>query len=258
VKRAPTGEWELIELAAADLRADNRAFTGRNLFHAVRRAATRRGRPFALDFESFRSGPLAARRRTGPLPGLLPELEDTDRGSRLPREWDAYFPACILVVDRAELVPLFAASGVVVQARMAIVALDGRPAPVVSWLRRGFRAGHRAPLGYLHDAATVVYPFDREPLATWARSPAARDAAAFRDLGLPPQGAPADRFGDPLGDPSGDRGAPVLELEAPSPHAVIAYAARCLLAMIPPDPMLFPLTSRRPRRRSGRSEVAHD
>jgi hypothetical protein len=39
---------------------------------------------------------------------------------------------------------------------------------------------------------------------------------------------------------------------------VIAYAARCLLAMIPPDPMLFPLTSRRPRRRSGRSEVAHD
>lgn len=244
--RAP----DLIETAAADLRVDSRAFTSRNLFHAVRRAGLRLGKPCAGDFESFRAGPLAARLRAGALAGLLPDSPRLDRRARLPREWDAYFPACILVVDRAELVPLFVASGVVVQARMAVVTLDGRPAHVAGWLRRGLRAGHRAPVGYLHEATTVVYPFASELLATWARLRGPREELAFRDLGLPPQGLSPDRLGL-------DRG-PVLELEEPPPHALIAYAARATLALLAPDPMLFPLTPRRPRERARPLEVAHD
>jgi hypothetical protein len=251
-RRRTPARSQLLDLAADELLADNRAFTPRNLFHAVRRTAERLGDVYDLDFGAFRMGPLAARLARGQLPGLLPDVEPPNHGPplRLPREWDAYFPACILIVDRAELVPLFAASGVVLQARMAVIALDGRPAHVVSWLCRGLRARLRAPIGYLHDAATVVYPFDREPLATWSRLRKAREDAEFRDLGFPPQGVASARFGL--------QGGPLFELEALSPQALIAYAARALLAMIPPDRMLFPLTSRRPRPRSGRLEVAHD
>lgn len=245
-------DWaDVVEAAAAALRADNRAFTSRNLFYAVRRTAERSRRSFEMEFESFRSDLLAPRLNAGPLPGLLPEVPDLDQGARLPREWDAYFPACILVVDRAELVPLFAASGVVVQARMAVVTLDERPRHVVSWLRRGLRAGHRAPIGYLHDAATVVYPFASEPLATWARLRERREGEApFRDLGLPPQGLTFERFELD--------GGPLLELEEPSPHAVIAYAARATLAMLAPDPMLFPLATSRTGGPAHRPEVTHD
>lgn len=239
----PMGDHlDLVEMAAADLRADSRVFTSGNLFHAARRAALRLGKPFEGDFKSFRSGPLAARVRRSALDGLLPDGPELNRSARLPREWDAYFPACILVVDRAELVPLFAASGVVVQARMAVITLDDRPAHIVDWLRRGIRAGHRAPVGYLHEAATVVYPFASELLGTWARLRRPREELVFRDLGLPPLGLSGDRFGL--------SGAPVLELEEPPPHALIAYAARATLSLLAPDPMLFPLTSRRPRDRN--------
>lgn len=237
---------QLVDAAAVDLLAGSPAFTSRNLFYAVRRAAANDDRHFKLGYADFRAGLLADRLRAGPLPGLLPETASLDQSPRLPREWDAYFPACILLVDRAELIPLFAASGVVVQARMAIVSLSGQPEHIVAWLRRGFREGHRAPIGYLHDASAVVYPFTCALLDAWLRARSRHEEVAYRDLGLPARGLPGELFG------IGDR--PVVAVEDPPPHAMIAYVARALLAMIPPDSLLFPLGTR--RRESRRPEVS--
>src|SRR5579862_8963470 len=73
-----------IDLVAARLRRDSRGFTPRNLHHALVRAGCG-----ARSFEEFRRGPLAARLRSGPVPGLLPAIaaRRTTR-TRAPREWD--------------------------------------------------------------------------------------------------------------------------------------------------------------------------
>ena len=228
---------EPIDRAAEELRAGCAAFTRRNLFHAVRR---RGGGPD--DFARFVAGPLARRLRRGPIAGLLTPGPPA-RGRRLTREHDAYFPAAILIVDRSELVDLFAASGVLVQARIAVVSTDGTPRTVVRWLARGIRAGFRAPVGYLHDASTVLYPFALEPLATLIEVERGRQPIAYVDLGLPPRGLAADAL--PFCPPIA---APVTELEAPPPAAIIAYAARRLSRLLPRDEWLEPLRPRRPRR----------
>src|SRR5487761_2264518 len=111
----------LIDAAAKGLARSSRVFTRGNLFHATRRRARLPGRPAEGDFEAFCRGPLAARLRIAPISGLLPSPAPPARAPRLPREGDAYFPAGILVVDRTPIVDLFAASGVLVQARLAVV-----------------------------------------------------------------------------------------------------------------------------------------
>jgi len=225
----------LIDRAADQLRATGAAFTRRNLFHAARRFA--RG---PADFERFVEGPLARRLRRGPIAGLI-EPPPPGRPQRLTREHAAYFPAAILIVDRSELVDLFAASGVLVQSRLAVVSADGTPATVVRWLVRGIRAGFRAPVGYLHDASTVLYPFSIEPLRTLVE--VAKAPIDFIDLGLPPGGLAAAEL--PF-CPACDE--PITELEVPPPAAIIAYAARRLAKLLPRDEWLLPLRPRRSRR----------
>lgn len=224
----------VIDRAADQLRASSSAFTRRNLFHAARRLPGGPG-----DFERF-EGALARRLRRGPIEGLL-ELQPRARSRRLSSEHEAYFPAAILIVDRPELVDLFAASGVLVQARLAVVSACGTPATVVRWLVRGMRAGFRAPVGYLHDASTVLYPFALEPLRTLVE--VATAPIDFIDLGLPPQGLPAGEL--PFCPPMSE---PVTELEAPPPAAIVAYAARRLAKLLPRDEWLLPLRPRRSRR----------
>ncbi len=228
----------LLDAAAAALRADCRAFTRRNLYHATLRLAKA-----PIDYDAFVAGPLARRLRAGDLAGLLPPPRPGSR-RRIPRETLAYFPAAILLVDRPEIVDLFAASGVLVQARVAVVCADGTPSAVVRWLCRGLRGGFRAPVGYLHDAATVLYPFAIEPLATLVEVTRRDVPLTFSDLGLPPHGLAASElpFCPRL------RG-PVLELEAPPPAAMIAYAARRLAALLPRDPWLAPLRGGKSPRR---------
>ncbi|MGE5187016.1 MAG: hypothetical protein ACM31C_33425 [Acidobacteriota bacterium] len=225
---------ELVDRAAASLRAHGAPFTRKNLFHAACRLAGDAG-----DFERFVAGPLARRLRRGPIAGLLAPARPP-RARRLPREHDSYFPAAILIVDRRELVDLFAASGVLVQARLAIVSADGTPAGVVRWLQRGLRAGFRAPVGYLHDAATVLYPFALEPLATLVEVARAGAPIAFVDLGLPPGGLAAREL--PFCPPMRE---PIRELEAPPPASIVAYAARRLATLLPRDEWLAPLKPRR-------------
>lgn len=151
------------------------------------------------------------------------------------REWDACFPAAVLLVDRPEVVDAIVATGVVVQARIAVVCVDGSPARVVSWLRRGFCLGHRAPVGYLHDAGTVLYPFLIEPLATLVAAQRGRPIA-YRDLGIGP--------GRPLRDPlrvATARAARARRLSEVPASSLAAYAAQELLRMVPPDPLLLPM-----------------
>ena len=209
-----------IERCANALHADSPAFTRRNLFHAVCRAARRRVPESAFDRA------LHEREIEGPVVGLLPDRCAWDP-RRLPREWDAYFPSAILLVDRRPILDLFVASGALAQHRLAVVALDGTPAPVVSWLKRGFGRGRKAAIAYLHDAATVVYPFGFEPLATLAKL--RRGPLAFRDLGLPPLGRAAGAFATASLPPEET----ILELEALPPSAVVGYAARETLRMMP-------------------------
>ncbi len=165
--------------------------------------------------------------------------------ARLPAEWDAYFPAAILLVDRPRIVDLFVEAGAHVHARIAIVCVDGSPAHVVDWLCRGLRAGRRAPLGFLHDASAVVYPFAFEPLATMlALGRAHGEALPYCDLGLPREGLPNSAF--PFADarPSDAR---VLELATLRPCSLLGYATRRLLSLLPGDPMMAPLRAKRRR-----------
>jgi hypothetical protein len=156
------------------------------------------------------------------------------RSRRLPAEWRAYFPAAILLVDRPEIVELFAASGVLVQARIAVVCIDGSPSTVINWLRSGLRVGHRAPIGYLHDAKTVVYPYLFDPLATLlAISP--KDLV-YKDLGI----RPGLGLRDPLGI-ANSYARHATELDEMPPCSLVAYAATELLAMVGADPLLAPL-----------------
>lgn len=219
----------VVEAAAAGLRTTSRAFTRRNLFHATQRLARR-----VLDYDEFVAGPLARRLRSGEIAGLLPPPRPTP-ARRLARELDAYFPAAILLVDRREIIDLFAASGVLVQARVAVVSADGTPAAVVRWLSRGLRAGYRAPIGYLHDAATVIYPFTIEPVATLVEVIAHHAPLDFADFGLPPLGLAAARL------PFCRARGMIIELEQVPPAAIITYAARRLARMLPSDPWLAPL-----------------
>ena len=138
----------------------------------------------------------------------------------------AYYPAGILLVDRDALVETFAASGVLVQSRVAVVSTSGEPRHVVEWLVEGARAGRSAPVGYLHDASTVLYPFAFEPLATLAKRPGLR----YRDLGLRPGAGFRDAWQKKR----------VYALKDVTPAALVSYAVRGVLEMIEPDAMLFP------------------
>lgn len=225
---------EMIDLAAADLRLHSAAFTRRGLYHALSRRRVATGRFGPWSFERFCDGPLARRLRRGPIPGLVERASVSAKDGALPAEWRAYFPAAILVVDRAEIVDVFAASGVLLQARMAVVCIDGSPRRIVNWLRSGWFAGHRAPVGYLHDANTVVYPFLCEPLATFVRQ--SPEELVYKDLGIGPGAA----LRDPLGLASAYAGR-ASELDEVPPCSLIAYAAAQLSALIAADPLLAPM-----------------
>ncbi len=225
-----------IDRAAAALRDTAPAFTAKNLHFELRRAGASSG------YEGFVAGPLARRLRQGPIEGLLPLRRSRDRAVELPGEYRAYFPAAVLVVDRRDLVELAVAAGLPVQGRIAVVSLDGFPATVVRWLRRGWQDGHAAPVGFLHDADTVVYPFAFEPLATFAR---ARAPGSYVDLGLPPGGLDWKELPFVGFEPA--PGARVRSLEEPRPASILAYAARRLGSLAAPDPWLRPLA------RQGRS-----
>ncbi len=106
---------------------------------------------------------------------------------------------------------------------------------MVRWLARGFREGHRAPVGFLHDAATTVYPFLVEPLASLVEALGPSEPPVYRDLGLPPRGLPGKRFPFAETLPPGER---VTELAALPPRALVAYATRAVLAMVPGDPRM--------------------
>ncbi len=120
-------------------------------------------------------------------------------------------------MDRPALVGLFAACGI--RARdLAVACIDGTPAPVVRWLRRGFADGHRASVLFLHDASTVVYPFSFEPLATLLACQGDRPLV-YADVGLPPLGSAPRRFDRP-----GD--VPIRHVEAIPPATLVAYCTR--------------------------------
>ncbi len=200
----------LIDDAAEALRRGAPAFTKQNLFHAARRA-----RGEAMTEARFEAA-LRRRLARGKLPGLLPSSRR--RARPLAKGWDASFPEAVLLVDRPAILDVLVASGALAPARIAVVALDGTPAPVVAWLKRSFEEGHTAPVLFLHDAATVVYPFSIEPLATLVRS-SRGGPVAYSDIGLPPLGATARRFGDPsLPDAE-----PILDLEAIPPATLARY-----------------------------------
>lgn len=218
----------LIDVTAEGLRAEAPAFTRRNLFHAVRRAHDP-----ALDEAAF---DVALRKRLarGPLPGLLPARSPW-RPRSLPRGLHTCFPEAVILVDRPAILDLFVACGAIASARLAVVCIDGSPAPVVAWLVNGFRAGRRAPVLYVHDAATVVFPFTIEPLATLVGLPD-HGPPAYADLGLPPLGAAARRFGDPALPPDEI----LLDLEAIPPATLVRSCVESARRLIPGDPNLLP------------------
>lgn len=205
-----------LERAAAELRATLPVFTRGNLFHATARACKTPLSPAAFDAALAR-GPVEGLLGRAPRPG--PRMTSFEQA--------AYYPAGILLVDRDAIVDLFAGSGALIQARVAVVSTSGYPRRVVEWLVAGACAGRSAPVGYLHDASTVLYPFFFEPLATLvARNP----ALPFRDLGF----RPGRGFRDPY------TRARTHDLEAATPAALVSYAVRAVLGMIEPDAMLAP------------------
>ena len=178
----------LLDASAEALLAGAPVFTRRNLFHAVRRTSGA-----AMTQATF-DATLRRRLARGPLPGLLPVRSRRRARPPLPA-WEARMPA-VLLVDRPAILALFLESGALASPdRVAVVCIDGTPASVVDWLKQAFAAGRRAPVLYVHDATTVVYPFTLEPLATLLSQ---KDAGsiAYTDLGLPPLGATARRFAD--------------------------------------------------------------
>ena len=201
----------LIDFAAAALRAESPVFTRRNLYFAVRRSQA--GGVTELAFDATLRRVLSR----GTVPGLLAE-PSARRSPRLPKGWDAVAPRAVLLVDRPVVRDLLRATEAIAKAGVAVVCVDGTPSPVVAWLTRELDAGLRAPVLYLHDAATVLYPFTIEPLASLVRHRDGRPIV-YRDLGLPPLGATARRFADPslLGDE------PILELEAIPPATLARY-----------------------------------
>lgn len=208
----------VIDVSAETLRAGAPVFTRRNLFHAVRRA-----RGAAMTEAAFEAA-LRRRLSRGALPGLLPARR---RPRPLVRGWDACFPEAVLLVDRPAIRDLLTAGGGIAPALLTVVCIDGTPSPVVTWLQRGFRDGGRAPVLYLHDAATVVYPFTLEPLATLVAHRGS-EPVVYADLGLPPLGASARRFADPT--LQGDE--PILELEAIPPATLLRYCTRSTKGLV--------------------------
>jgi hypothetical protein len=140
------------------------------------------------------------------------------------------FPEAVLLVDRPALVELFATSEEVSSGRLAVVCIDGSPSSTVDWLRRGIGAGRRAPVLYVHDAATVIYPFAVEPVASMLEQGGA-EALAYVDLGLPPLGATARRFGDP----TLPRDAVLRELAAIPPATLVRYCTESARRLAPSD-----------------------
>jgi hypothetical protein len=214
----------MIDVAAEALRARSRVFTRRNLFHVMRRGA----QGSAMTEAKFDAA-LRRRLSRGPLVGLLPVRRRWGPQAFL-REWEARFPEALLLVDRTAILDLFVESGVVASARVAVVSVDATPAPIVDWLKRGFLAGHRAPLLYAHDAATVIYPFTVEPIATMLAQ-AGPEPITYVDLGLPPLGATARRFGDPT-LPQEEL---ILELEAIPPATLVRYCMDAARRLALPD-----------------------
>jgi hypothetical protein len=200
---------DAIDAAGVVLRADSPAFTRRNLFHAVRRALPR-------TTEVMFDAALTRRLRRSSLDGLI---------VRPPAVVTPSDPRAVLVVDRPSIVHLFAACGA---GELDVVCLDGTPAATVSRLRRAFERGARAVALFAHDAATVVYPFSFEPLASLVA--ANEGAVAYVDLGLPPLGAAPRRFGcDALGDEM------IFELEALPPMALVSHCVEASRALDPGD-----------------------
>jgi hypothetical protein len=136
----------------------------------------------------------------------------------------------VLLVDRAATATRLAKTAAIVQAGIEVVSIDGTPRSVVARLVRRFRAGHRAPVLYLHDAATVVYPFAIEPLGTLVRH-ADGEPVVYRDLGLPPRGATARRFGDA----ALREAEPILELKAIPTATLARYCVRSLSSLVAAD-----------------------
>jgi hypothetical protein len=128
------------------------------------------------------------------------------------------FPEAVLLVDRPAIVELFVPSKAVASGRLAVVCIDGSPSSTVDWIRRGIRGGCRAPVLYVHDAATVIYPFAVEPIASMLEHGGA-ESLVYVDLGLPPLGATARRFGDP----SLPRDAVLRELAAIPAATLVRY-----------------------------------
>jgi hypothetical protein len=205
-----------IDVAAEALRAGAPAFTRRNLYFAVRRAGG------AATTEARFEAALRRRLASGPVPGLLPER----RSHRLPSGWDAEPPKAVLLVDRPAILGLFMA---LAHPAFTAACIDGTPPAVVARLARRFREGLRVPVLYLHDAATVVYPFAIEPLATLVEvtnGAQQGEPIVYRDLGLPPLGAAADRFGD-ASLPNGEE---IVELEAIPPATLLRYVVKAVSA----------------------------
>jgi hypothetical protein len=138
----------------------------------------------------------------------------------------------VLLVDRPATLARLAKTDAIAQAGIAVVCIDGTPRSVVARLERAFRTGLRAPVLYLHDAASVVYPFAIEPLATLVRRQEGRPIV-YRDLGLPPLGATARRFGDPtLGTNE-----PILELKAIGTATLARYCVKSAASLVDAEPV---------------------
>lgn len=225
-----------MDEAARALSAASPFFTERNLYHeALRGLAVG---PDELPFGVFRARLRGRRGRR--IPGLLVARRAV-AGRQLPKEFDAYFPSGVLLVDRASVLDLLVALGVHVHARIAVVCIDGSPKPVVDWLCRGLRRGWRAPFGFLHDAGTVVYPYLIEPLATFVE--VAGTELSYADLGFP-SGGHGVRTSALV---NARRRAPeptrYMELEEIPPLTLAAYAVSRLQRMLPGDPMMAPVTT---------------
>lgn len=235
-----------VDAAARELAAASPFFTERNLYFAALRTLAR---PVDdVPFEAFRA--TIRRRGATALAGLLPAPRSYP-SRPLPKEFDAYFPSGVLLVDRASVRDLFVALGVHVHARIAIVCIDGSPGSVVAWLRRGLRRGWRAPFGFLHDTGAVVYPYLVEPLATFVE--VAGSQVTYADLGFPSHGQASRDVPFVRGANAPAR---YVELEEAPPFGLAAFAVARLQAMLPPDPMMMPLAPPAPPRtvaREGRA-----
>ncbi len=232
-----------IDAAAETLRGSEGAFafTRRNLFYALNR-----GHEEPMSEASFDSA-LRRRLARGALSGLLP-AECRWRWSAVRDAPRTLVPDGILLLDRRAIFDLFVASGVVASARLAVVCLDGSPAPVVAWLRRVARevCAREVPVMYLHDSATVAYPFMVEPLATLVANTGS-EPFVYSDLGLPPLGTTARRFGDTTLAPEEI----VTELEAIPPSALVHHCATEMRGLARNEPGAAPLPLRPIRVRDG-------